>query len=60
MGRVHKGMVDEVGKGLDTGVPSIRRKSNLARIPRDRVPGKPLLPILTEIIRVVDQDLIIK
>ena len=53
-------VVDEVDKEWGNGVPSIRRKPNLACIPRDRMSSEPFLPILTEIIRVVDEDLVIK
>lgn len=36
------------------------RESDLARVPGDRMPSKPLVPRLTEIVRAVDQDLVIQ
>jgi len=38
----------------------IWRKSDLTRISGDGVPGEPLVPRLTEIVRTVDEDLIIQ
>ena len=59
-GRDYQGVGGEGDKELGIIVPSIRRKPNLAGIPRHRVSGEPLLSILTEVIRVIDQDLVIK
>lgn len=36
------------------------RESDLTRVSRDGVPGEPLVPRLTEIVRAVDEDLIIQ
>jgi hypothetical protein len=50
-----------VSFAISTAYPfTVRRKSNLARVTSDRVSSESLLAVLTEIVRTVDQNLIVK
>ena len=39
---------------------TVRRETDLAGVPGDRVAGEPLIPGLTEVVRAVDKDLVVQ